>query len=92
MQYSEEFKQKVLSTLGNSEEMKKRLDEGQDIVGRILDDSRYSGVSAKEIVAAVESNDLAGIYMKAKNQLAVEELYNEWWEMYRQQNNKGMRR
>lgn len=92
MQYSEEFKQKVLSTLGDSEEMRKRLDEGQEIVGRYLDDSRYSGVSSKEIVEAVESNNLAGIYMKAKKQLAVEQLYGEWCEMYHQQNNRGMRR
>ena len=39
MRYPEEFKSKVLSTLGYSEEMKKRLDEGQEIVGRFLDDS-----------------------------------------------------
>lgn len=92
MQYSEEFKQKVLSTLENSEEMKKRLDEGQEIIGRYLDDSRYSSVSPKEIVEAIESNNLTGIYMKAKRQLAIEELYGEWCEMYRQQNNHKMHR
>ena len=92
MQYSKEFKQKVLSTLGDNEEMRKRLDEGQEIVGRYLDDSRFGSVSAKEIVEAVESNNLAGIYMKAKKQLAIEQLYNEWCEMYHQQNNRGMRR
>ena len=62
MQYSEEFKQKVLSTLGDSEEMRKILDEGQEIVGRYLDESRYGGVSAKEIVEACESMNVQGIY------------------------------
>ena len=76
MQYSEEFKQKVLSTLGDSEEMRKRLDEGQEIVGRYLDDSRYGGVSAKEIVEACESMNVQGIYQKAKRQMAIEELYS----------------
>lgn len=93
MQYSEEFKQKVLATLGDSEEMRKRLDEGQEIVGRYLDDSRYGGVSAKEIVEAVESNNLQGIYQKAKKQIAIDELYGEWQEMYRSQyQSQGMHR
>jgi hypothetical protein len=91
MQYSEEFKQKVLSTLGDSEEMRKRLDEGQEIVGRYLDDSRYVGVSAKEIVEACESMNVQGIYQKAKRQMAIEELYGEWSELYRNQH-QGMHR
>ena len=91
MQYSEEFKQKVLSTLGDSEEMRKRLDEAQEIVGRYLDDSRYVGVSAKEIVEACESMNVQGIYQKAKRQMAIEELYGEWSELYRNQH-QGMHR
>jgi hypothetical protein len=91
MQYSEEFKQKVLSTLGDSEEMRKRLDEGQEIVGRYLDNSRYGGVSAKEIVEACESMNVQGIYQKAKRQMAIEELYGEWSELYRNQH-QGMHR
>ena len=91
MQYSEEFKQKVLSTLGDSQEMRKRLDEGQEIVGRYLDNSRYGGVSAKEIVEACESMNVQGIYQKAKRQMAIEELYGEWSELYRNQH-QGMHR
>ena len=92
MQYSEEFKQKVLSALGDSEEMCKRLDEDQEFVGRILDDTRYEGVSAKEIVEACESMNVQGIYQKAKKQLAADALYGEWADMYRNQNNNGMHR
>ena len=91
MKYSEEFKQKVLSTLGDSEEMRKRLDEGQEIVGRILDDSRFSGVSSKEIVEACESMNVQGIYQKAKRQIAIDELYGEWIELYQNQR-QGMHR
>ena len=88
MQYSEEFKQKVLATLGDSEEMRKSLDEGQKIVGRFLDDSRYGGVSAKEIVEACESMNFQGIYQKAKRQMAIEELYREWFELYHNQHQR----
>lgn len=91
MQYSKEFKQKVLSTLGDSEEMRKRLDEGQEIVGRYLEDSRYGGVSAKEIVEACESMNVQGIYQKAKRQIAIDELYGEWIELYQNQR-QGMHR
>ena len=91
MQYSEEFKQKVLSTLGDSKEMRKRLDEGQEIIGRYLDNSRYDGVSAKEIVEACESMNVQGIYQKARRQMAIEELYAEWVELYRNQH-QGMHR
>lgn len=71
--------------------MRKRLDEGQEIVGRYLDDSRYGGVSAKEIVEACESMNVQGIYQKAKRQMAIEELYGEWSELYRNQH-QGMHR
>ena len=91
MQYSEEFKQKVLATLGDSEEMRKSLDEGQKIVGRFLDDSRYGGVSAKEIVEACESMNFQGIYQKAKRQMAIEELYREWFELYHNQHQRMLR-
>ena len=86
MQYTEEFKQKVSNTLGDSEEMRKRLDEGQTVIGRYLDDSRYgAGISAKEIVEACENMNVQEIYRKAKRQLALEELYSEWSDLYRSQ-------
>ncbi len=85
MQYSEEFKQKVLAVFNNNEDIKKRLDEGQLIVGRILDDSSYNTITSKEIVEACESMNVQGIYQKAKRQLAIQELYNEWSELYRSQ-------
>ena len=84
MQYPEEFKQKILSTLGENEEMRKSLDEGEEIVGRYLYDSK-SSISPQEIIEACESSNIQGIYQKAKRQLAIEELYSEWLELYRSQ-------
>lgn len=92
MQYTEEFKQKVLSVYGDSEEIRKMLDSGNAFLGRYLDDARYGGISAKEVVEACESMNYQAIYQKAKRQLALEELYGEWSEMYRNQNNNGMHR
>lgn len=85
MQYPEEFKQKVLETIGDSDELRKRLDEGQEIIGRYLDDSRYSGISNEEVIEACESMNFQGIYQKAKRQLAMDELYQEWQNIYLEQ-------
>ena len=79
--YPEEFKQKVLTTLVDTPELRQRLDAGQEIVGRILDDSSYVGVTAEEIVAACESLNFGEIYKKAKRQIAIKQLYIEWKEI-----------
>ena len=42
MKYTKEFKEKVLNTLGYSDELKKALDENQESVGRVLSDSLNS--------------------------------------------------
>ena len=85
MQYSDAFKEKVLAAFDNNEEIRQRLDEGQEIIGRYLDDCRYDGVSAEEIVEACENKNVQGIYAKAKRQIAMTELYGEWKEIYRNQ-------
>ena len=93
MQYPEGFKQKVLSVYGESEDIKKMLETGNEFLGRYLDDARYGGVSAKEIVEACESMNLQGIYQKAKRQVALEELYGEWCDLRQSQmQNQGMHR
>ena len=91
MRYSEEFKQKVLSVLGENAEIKRMLDTDNAFIGNYLDAARYEGISAKEIVAAIENAQYQELYQKAKRQLIVEELYTEWSEMYRKQNS-GMHR
>jgi len=90
MNYPEEFKQKVLAVFGNSEEMKARLDQGQEIVGRYLDDSRRD-IPAEDVVKACESLDFKEIYAKAKRSVALEELYGEWSDLYHKQH-EGMQR
>ena len=92
MQYSEEFKQKVLSTLGDSEDIKKMLDSGSEWLGRYLDDSSQGGLSPKEVVEACQSMNLQPLYQKAQRKLALQQLYGEWSDMYRNQNSNGMHR
>ena len=85
MKYSDEFKAKVLLTLGDSEDIKKMLDNGSEWLGRILDDSRQVSISPEEVIEACESLNLQQLYNRAKRQLALKELYREWSKMYREQ-------
>lgn len=92
MQYPKEFKAKVLSLLGDSYEMRKMLDNGQESVGRIICDFGFQGsVSAYEIVDACESMNLQEIYKKAKRQIELDNLYKEWLELANNQR-RGMHR
>lgn len=92
MQYSEEFKQKVLSTLGASEEIKKMLDSGSEWLGRYLNDLSCGGLSPKEVVEACQSMNFQSLYQKAQKKLALQQLYSEWSDMYMNQHNSGMHR
>jgi len=82
MLYPEDFKQKVISVLGDNETIIKGLDSGSEIIGRYLNDSSYLNISAKEIVDAFEKGDINDIYLKAKRKLIIEELYREWIDLY----------
>lgn len=87
MKYSNEFKEKVLHTFGDREDIKKMLDNGNEFLGRILDDSSYGNFSPEEIIEACESLNLQQLYNKAKRIKALKELYREWLKMYREQYN-----
>lgn len=89
MQYSEEFKQKVLAILGDSEEMRERLNRGDEVIGRYLYDAASVNISAEEIVAAGDSMNFQIIVEKAKKIVALKALYEEWCDEYRKQN-QGM--
>ena len=83
MQYSDEFKQKVLSLKKINKDFIENLfnqDFSGDLVGRLL--NQYEGVSAKDIIAAYENNDFQNIYEQAKDKLAAEKLYEEWLQVY----------
>jgi hypothetical protein len=91
MEYPEEFKKRVL-LIFDGDEMRNRLEQGQEFVGRILDESCCDGVSLKEIVDAYESGNFEGLYQKAKRKLAIKELYSEWCQMHREQYGLGRHR
>ena len=83
MQYSDEFKQKVLSLKKINKDFMADLfnrDYSGDLVGRLL--NQYKSVSAKDIIAAYENNDFHDIYEQAKDKLAAEKLYEEWLQVY----------
>ena len=89
MQYSEEFKQKVLSLLGDDVQMRQRLDQGDMMVGRFLDDARQTHIPAQEIVTACETMNFQEIYQKAKKQVTLENLYSEWLGYQNQNQNEN---
>lgn len=84
MYYSEEFKNKILEILTNSEDMKKRLDDGNEIIGRYLDDSCHN-ISPDEVINAYENNTIQELYQKAKRYVTIRNLYLEWLELYHEQ-------
>ena len=92
MQYSEEFKKKVLSTLGNNDDIKKMLDSGSEWLGRYLDDASGGGLSPEEVIEACQSMNLRPLYQKAQRKLALQKLYIEWSEMYIDHSSNGRHR
>ncbi len=67
----------MLNTLGDSEEMRGRLDKGDEIVGRYLNDYKDS-FTAREVVTAYENGTMEELVAKARKSLEVTDLYNEW--------------
>ena len=88
MQYSEDFKQKVLSTFGYNEGLKSMLDEGHEFIGQYLHDIGAMRIPSEEIVAAYEGSNFQEIYQKAKRLATIHELYLEWKKQYRSQHQK----
>ena len=86
MQYPESFKDRVLNTIGYSEELKKSLDEGQDSIGEMLNDFANRGFSAEEVYSAVEANNLSLLYKRAEAQIVSKKLYQEWLMMQNKEN------
>lgn len=67
------------------EEIEKMLDEGNEKIGEYLKSIASVGFSAQEVVHACEEMNFQEIYKKAKNQLAVESIYQKWLEEYNKQ-------
>ena len=83
MNYTEEFKQRVLSLKKIDKEFMEELlnsEMASDLLGRLL--NQYEGVSAKDIIEACETNNFKEIYEEAKDKLLSEELFKEWKNEY----------
>lgn len=78
MEYSEEFKQKVLSYYNNDVYIKAILDKGEDYLGSILYNDATKNFSAEEIIKAYQSKNLEPLYEEAKKRLGLLKLFYEW--------------
>lgn len=90
MQYQENFKQKVQLLLGNNEKINSMLNSGNEMIGRYLDDYRQRKISPDDIITAIESNNLQPLYEEAQKLKLADELYGEWIDQYRNQNQMHM--
>ena len=79
--YPEEFKQKTLALFPDSEEIKQYLEDGNEILGRILDDTRLAaGVKPEELVAACENVKLMpDLYKRCKRAIEIGALLDEYY-------------
>ncbi len=84
MFYPEAFKNRVKKVYPNWDELHRRLDSGDEFVGRYLDDSSHS--SSISIATILAATSLEELQEKAKVAQAKKELYNEWSKLYNEQN------
>lgn len=82
MNYSEEFKAKFKEVYKDNESMLKCLEMSDQFIGQYLRDELLTVISAEEVVAAYENDFFEDLYKKAKRHLLIEQLYEEWSDMY----------
>lgn len=87
MVYPEEYKKRVLEALPDMDIIKTCLNNGDEMLGRILDDTRLSGtISPLEFVAAFNNSEkMMLLYRRSLKALEIEKLYNEFFELRREQ-------
>lgn len=84
MFYPTDFKNRVKKTYPNWDELHRGLDNGDVFVGRYLNDSSYpASISLNTILAATSLEELQEM---AKVLQAKVDLYNEWSQLYNEQN------
>lgn len=89
MEYNESFKQRVQQALNNPK-VDSLLSQNSEFVGRYLDDARQIKIDPRNVVAAIESKNLEPLYNEAKKLVEIDELYGEWIDQYRNQNQMHM--
>jgi len=90
MEYPKKFKERVKKAMSNFEvfpghSLYDLLEEGNEFVGRVLDDSRYGAISCESFIEAYESKDpnkMKALYERAQRKVEIEALYDEWYNLY----------
>jgi hypothetical protein len=82
MVYPEVFKESMLKTFPSWEGLEKCLENGDESIGATLSDICSKGISAVEVISAINSLNFSNLYEKAKKMLEVEKLYNSWNNLY----------
>ncbi|MCB9980390.1 MAG: hypothetical protein H6863_04565 [Rhodospirillales bacterium] len=89
MKYPEEFKKAVLDVYPDSPDIQKHLENGDEFLGRYLDDSSHGGIAPSKIVELLEAGQSDELLAQAKDLLARKQLYAQWSDLYRQERNLG---
>lgn len=74
--YSQEFIREVKELFPNSSDMHRHAEQGNEILGRFLDDSSAGGISVDKILLATS---LEEIQKEARILKRKSELYNKWY-------------
>ena len=82
--YPEKFKERVANALNGRENITDQLNEGKENVGKYLYDAEDE-FTPEDIVEAVENNTIQELYARAKKQIEINNLYNEWVDLEREQ-------
>lgn len=80
--YPKEFKEKCKKVYPNWTKLHSALEQGREIVGRYLDDSRYGTISIDEILTAKSLESLQSKALKIQEK---SNLYSEWDRIYNSQ-------
>jgi hypothetical protein len=84
MQYPDDFVKRCKETYPDFYDLHEALDDGLVFAGRYLDDSRYGGVSNKDILRA---ESLEQVQELARQCEMRNQLYKEWFDLYQLQKN-----
>ena len=82
MKFTEDFKARCKKVYPDWERLHEKLEEGSDLVGRYLNDSRESGIDYEEILSATSLDELkaAALLIKEQNDLYQDFANGSCWE------------
>ena len=80
MNYPEEFRMKVRQVFPKSRELQRRMEDGDEFVGRLLDDASSETITPEWILATPNAEQ---IYDRARELKAKRDLYADWSAFYR---------